>query len=76
MEQQEIKRYRKEIERWETRWANDDWTDEQDYKFRKYGFDDLLYNELYEKHQRNLRRIRKRTTPSQVTLWDFISTPK
>lgn len=76
MEQQEIKRYRKEIETREKRWANDDWTDEQDYEFRKYGFDDLLYNELYEKHQRNLRRIRKRTNPSQVTLWDFISVTK
>ena len=56
----------------EARWARDDWTDEQDYEWRELGFDDLIYDRLLKKHQRNLRRIRK-TKPSKPTLWDFIN---
>ena len=75
-EKREMERYRKELEALENAWANDDFTDEQDYEFRKYGFDDLMYNQLYKKHQRNLRRIRRRTYRSKVTLWDFIHVQK
>ena len=75
-EEEENRRYRREIETMEERWSNDDFTDQEDYEFRKYGFDDLMYDELYKKHQRNLRRIRRRSNRrnnhSQVTLWDFI----
>ena len=71
-EEGEIRRYKREIKQMEARWARDDWTDEQDYEWRELGFDDLIYDRLLKKHQRNLRRIRK-TKPSKPTLWDFIN---
>lgn len=75
-EKREIKRYRKELEEMENAWANDDFTEEQDYEFRKFGFDDQMYNRLYKKHQRNMRRIQRRNDRSKVTLWDFIDVQK
>ncbi len=71
-EKEEKRRWRKEIEAMEKRWSNDELTDQEDYEFRKYGLDDLMYDKLYRKHQRNLRRIRRQNNHSQVTLWDYI----
>ena len=79
-EEEEIRRYKEELQKMEEAWSKDDFTDWEDYEFRKYGFDDIIYDRLYEQHQRNLKRIRKKQNkqqkkgPSQATLWDFIST--
>jgi len=71
-EEDEVRRYKKELKQLEAKWAKDDWTVEEDYEWREFGFDDLIYDRLLKKHQRNLRRIRS-TGPSHPTLWDFIN---
>lgn len=71
-EEDEVRRYKKELNQMEAKWAKDDWTVEEDYEWREFGFDDLIYDRLLKKHQRNLRRIRN-TKPSHPTLWDFIN---
>jgi len=75
-EKEEKRRHSQEIEAMEKRWSNDKLTDQEDYEFRKYGLDDLMYDKLYRKHQRNLRRIRRQNNHSQVTLWDYIRSAK
>ena len=71
-EEDEVRRYKKELKQLEAKWAKDDWTVEEDYEWREFGFDDLIYDRLLKKHQRNLRRIRS-TGPSHTTLWEFIN---
>ena len=71
-EEDEVRRYKKELKQLEAKWVKDDWTVEEDYEWREFGFDDLIYDRLLKKHQRNLRRIRN-TKPSHPTLWDFIN---
>ena len=75
-EKEEKRRHSQEIEAMEKRWSNDKLTDQEDYEFRKYGLDGLMYDKLYRKHQRNLRRIRRQNNHSQVTLWDYIRSAK
>ena len=74
-EKREIDRYKREIEAMEEKWSKN-MTDWEDYQFRKYNFDDVFYDELYKKHQQNLRKIRRRRNPLKVTLWDFIYVQK
>ena len=74
----EQKRYKNEIREMEERWTTDGWTDEEEYLFRKYGFDDLIYDELLKKHHRNMNRIRQKMrqklggSQQKPTLWDYI----
>jgi hypothetical protein len=80
-EEEETRRYREELETLERKWSKDDFTDREDCEYRKYGFDDLVYNKLNKEHRRNLGRIRRRNDgqtnkPSPATLWDFIATRK
>eukprot|EP00943_MAST-04B_sp_MAST-4B-sp1_P007961 g7961.t1 len=73
-EEEETERYKRELEKMEEKWAKDGWTDEEDFEWRNFGFDDIIYDRLYKKHQRNLRRIRRQLSSFRTTtLWDFVS---